>query len=50
MRRWRELLRKLFCKDSVVFTKFAPFSVVILTIQKPDSSAALASILVRVGR
>ena len=37
-------------KQSVVFTKFASYSVVILTHQEPDSYSALASSLVRVGR
>ena len=39
-----------FVLPSVVFVKFASYSVVILTIQKPDSYSALASSLVRVGR
>ena len=36
--------------ENVVFVKFAFYSVVILTIQKPDSYSALASSLVRVGQ
>ena len=42
-------ITKIICKQSVVFTKFASYSVVILTHQKPDSYSALASSLVRVG-
>ena len=43
-------ITKSFRKHSVVFTKFASYSVIILTHQKPDSYSALASSLVRVGR
>ena len=39
------LLRKSFREQNVVFTKFAFYLVVILTIQKPDSYSALASSL-----
>ena len=38
------------CKQSVVYIKFASYSVVILTVQKPDSYSALGSSQVQVGR